>query len=156
VSPVANQGTLILGDDVTGSGTYVLAGSGFLRVLGSEIIGNSGSAVFDQSAGTNSIASIGSFVLGSNAGSNGTYLLSGTGLVTSVTAFVIGNSGNGTFHQTGGTNDHSLNAIAFDVGKSSGGSGSYLLDAGTLLVAGDEFIGHLGFGTFNQGGGTHT
>ena len=68
----------------------------------SEIVGNNGYGVFNQSGGTNNL--IGVLNLGYLTGSNGTYNLSGTGTLSTTGNENVGYSGSGTFNQTGGTN----------------------------------------------------
>ena len=58
-----------------------------------------------QSGGTNSVA--GYLYLGYNAGSSGTYNLSGSGLLSAGYSEYIGYSGSGSFTQSGGTNSAS-------------------------------------------------
>ena len=65
----------------------------------------------------------------------------------------IGNSGMGSFAQTGGT--HSVSDVLY-IGRSSGSTGVYTLEDGELTVAEDEFVGLSGTGTFIQTGGTHS
>ncbi len=66
-------GDLILGDWPSGSGTYNLSGGGLVAL--SEIIGAIGSGTFTHSGGTNTADSI-------TIGSNGTYALSGAGVLS--------------------------------------------------------------------------
>ena len=111
----------------------------------------SGTGAFIQSGG-NTTNTVGSLYLGYNAGSQGTYDLSGGAL--SATNEYVSNIGTGTFNQTGGTNTV---ASWLDIGQMSGGIGEYnLSDTGVLTVSGDTIVGSSGTGTFNQSGGTHT
>ncbi len=64
----------------------------------------------------------------------------------------IGYAGTGSFSQDSGTNMVTL----CDLGKSSGGVGSYVLSAGLLSVSGYEYVGGGGTGSFTQSGGTHS
>lgn len=71
---------------------------------------------------------------------------------------MIGNSGTGTFTQTGGS--HNVTGYGygiFVIGDSTTGIGTYNLKDGSLtLVNGfEEYIGNSGKGYFNQSGGTH-
>ena len=84
----------------------------------------------------------------------------------------MGNSGTGTFNQSGGTNG--LAGAGLYLGYNSGATGTYNLSAsGTLtcsdvlfyygflnldydITYGDEIVGDNGAGTFNQTGGTNT
>ena len=112
-------------------------------------VGNSLAGCFAQSGGTNSVSSF--LYLGANAGSNGTYNLSGSGLLSAQVEYV-GNYGTGSFTQTGGT--HSV-ANYLELGGNAGSSGAYNLSGSGLLTAGYEHIGDAGTGSFAQTGGTH-
>ncbi len=79
--------------------------------------------------------------LGNNWGSSGSYNLSGSGVLSAGYEHV-GQSGMGTFNQSGGTNTVT-GQLTF------AGTGTYNLTGGVLLVPGIQ-----GTGTFNLGGGT--
>ena len=81
-------------------------GSGVLSAA-AEYVGNSGTGSFTQSGGTNNVpnGSSDGLYLGYNAGSSGTYNLSGSGVLAAFNEYV-GNSGTGTFTQSGGTNSY--------------------------------------------------
>jgi len=155
-------GTLYLGYNADSRGTYDLRGTGALNAGMSwsgypEYIGYSGTGSFTQTGGTHTI--FGSLYLGYNAGSSGTYELSGTGvLCTATDAFShvehIGWSGTGAFIQTGGS--HTLSGPMFVGGFFVGGSGTYTLSSGELNAKSSEGIGGNGAGTFIQTGGTNT
>ena len=68
-----------------------------------EYVGYSGTGTFTQTGGTNSIG-YGTLYLGYNAGSSGTYNLSGSGQLSAAYASTSATSGTGTFTQSGGTN----------------------------------------------------
>ena len=136
-------------------GTFTVPGS-----AGAEFVGFSGTGVFNQSGGTNAIPNgglgsinYGSLYLGYNAGSVGTYNLSGgmlaaTGVVQIILE-VVGNNGTGYFNQTGGTN----NAAFIELGFGTGGIGTFSLSNGATL-ADSFFVGASGKGIYNQTGGT--
>ncbi|MGP8050774.1 MAG: autotransporter domain-containing protein [Desulfobaccales bacterium] len=133
------------------SGTYNLSGGSLSADF--EAIGVNGTGAFIQTGGTHTVSDI--LILGDSPGASGTYNLSGTGSlsVTGAGGETIGNSGTGTFTQTGGTNTV---AQTLTLGDQSGASGSYTLsNTGSLSVSGDEFIGSAGSGTFTQTGGTN-
>jgi fibronectin-binding autotransporter adhesin len=150
----------VLGHGANSTGTYTLSGSGKLTANQSEYIGLSGNGTFNQSGGTNTIATAtGFFNLGTNAGSTGTYNLSGTGALVSNIDEYIGNIGTGVFNQIGGTNTISGAGHSLWLGyNGSGTGGAYTLSAGSLDVSGGgENIGTQGpSGSFNQSGGTNT
>jgi hypothetical protein len=82
----------------------------------------------------------------------GTYELSGTGVVTAEQEHV-GLMGTGTFVQTGGANTV---AGALHIGRGATGTGTYELGGTGELWAQHEYIGYYGTGTMTQTGGTHT
>ena len=85
------------------------------------------------------------------------YELSDTGELTVWREDIIGDSGIGTFTQTGGT--HTVNGIydtGLYIGRGSGSSGTYNLSGGQLSANCDEYVGYEGAGTFTQTGGTNT
>ena len=144
---------LVLGNNAGASGSYLLSGSGGLSAS-SEFVGSSGSGAFSQSGGTNSIGGNGSggLYLGNNLGSSGSYTLSGGSLSVSGNGEFVGQSGNGTFTQPGGTNN---NATAVYLGYNPGSSGSYTLSGSGLLLAPSLTVGNSGSGTFFQNGGSN-
>ena len=114
----------------------------------------------------------GTLTVGHTSGSTGTYTLSGGSLIvgsldegygdSGYGIEIIGDGGNGTFIQTGGTNTiNSLNSLNYlsviVLGSTSGSTGTYSLSGtGTLSMNGAETIGGLGHGTFTQSGGTNS
>ena len=121
------SGGIALGYTSSGSGTYVLGGSGEINAP-KEYVGNSGTGSFAQSGGTNSIS--GTLYLGYSPDSMGAYSLSGSGILSAGTAEYVGYASNALaqFQQTGGVNTTPLLSI--------GSSGSYLLSEGTLQITG--------------------
>ncbi len=71
---------------------------------------------------------MGSLYLGNNSGGNGSYVLSASGVLTASAAEYVGNSGSGTFTQSGGSNSAVLLSI--------GSLGRYQFSGGTLQVGG--------------------
>ena len=155
-------GTLIAGDLLGGVGTYNFSNGALSG--GAEFIGVSGTGVFNQIGGTNTVA--GNLEIGSNSSGVGTYNLAAGTL--SAAAEVIGNSGTGTFNQSGGTNlvSGSL-TIASNVGSVgtcnlSGGlltvNGTGILNNGTINLTGTGILAGIGGmtnnGTVNFDGGT--
>jgi formylglycine-generating enzyme required for sulfatase activity len=123
-------------------------------------VGNSGTGNFTQSGGTNRF--IHSLFLGNKAGDRGSYSLT-AGLLYAVTvndgggysSEMVGNSGNGSFTQTGGTNQFTGYSGALYLGYNSSGSGSYALSGTGLLTVSTEYVGYSGAGTFSQTGGVN-
>jgi autotransporter-associated beta strand protein len=159
----SNSGSLYLGYTAGTSGTYQMT-AGTLTTGGIEYVGYSGTGTFTQSGGTHTFSSTydGNLYIGYNAGSVGTYEMSGTGLLTSAywedeTTVWLGYSGTGYFTQTGGT--VALNSGMYYsnlyVGYNASGNGTYRLDSG-LLRAPSQYVGYNGTGTFTQSGGKNT
>ena len=151
---LSGTGSVNLGSGTLTTNNAVSSISGGSLLVANQYLGTSGTASFMQSGGTNSIASNGSYYgyaslyLGYNAGSSGTYSLSGNGLLSAGSAYV-GYSGIGSFTQSGGTN--SMSAIF--LGYNNGSNGTYNLSSGSLSV-GTAYVGYSGIGTFTQSGGT--
>ena len=144
-------GGLFSGKNFGSNGIYSLTGSGTLAA-NSEFVGYSGSGTFNQSGGTNNYASNGTYLflwLGANAGSSGSYSLTGPGLLSAGPEYV-GNSGTGIFTQSGGTNVSDTLFLGGNVGL----SGSYNLSGSGVLTA-SEYVGYGSVGTFAQSGGTN-
>lgn len=136
-----------------------------LTVGGSELVGNSGAAGFNQSGGVNTI-NIGKLLVGNNFGSTGTYSLSGGKLKATTednenSSEYIGDAGVGNFNQSGGTN---MMAGSLVLGDIIGATGTYnLSNTGTLVTGGSEYLGGQvevngagGLGIFNQTGGMNS
>ena len=158
VKSAVNLGTgyLYVNDATSGlNGGSVLASS--------EYIGYSGTGIFNHTGGTNTLppgtsGATGGLFLGYNPNSNGTYILSGTSVLSAGYEYV-GYSGAGTFTQTSGTNTISSTTFGSAVlclGGASGSSGTYNLSGTGGLSAWEEIIGNKGMSAFTQCGGTNT
>ena len=147
-----NTGSLYFGYNSGSTGSYNLAGSGVLSAA-AEYVGNSGTGSVMQSGGTNNVpnGSSDGLYLGYNAGSSGTYNLSGSGVLAAFNEYV-GNSGAGTFTQSGGTNSSENLYVANNVGS----SGSYYFSGSGQFSAAYQYVGNSGSGTFTQSGGTNS
>jgi hypothetical protein len=119
---------LYLGATSSGSGSYSLSDDGLLSVDNQLIVGNNGgNGTFTQSGGTNTTYELD---IAYDAGSTGTYELSGSGQLSTEVEFVGGTAsvGSALFRQAGGTNTTSLLTI--------GKNGRYLLGGGILQING--------------------
>jgi T5SS/PEP-CTERM-associated repeat protein len=128
---VAGQG-LYVGYNEGSVGHYNMQG-GFIensfQVIGFQnSMANGDVADFNQSGGNNNA----SLILGSNAGSVGTYELSGSSSTINSSGEIIGDNGTGTFTQTGGSNSVSGE---IDLGDLNGASGTYTMSNGAQLSA---------------------
>jgi hypothetical protein len=159
--PAVTLGSLTI--DLTGgsggTGEILVMAGNSLSASGSETVGDSGAGVFNQSGGTNN--STEALNIGLNAGSIGTYSLSGAGTLSVGGSEVVGYNGTGIFNQSGGTDTVSSNFALYIGGggtsASNGSAGTYNLSGtGVLTVNQDEYVGDYGTGIFNQSGGTHT
>jgi hypothetical protein len=161
-----SSGSLYLGYLAGSSGTYSLGGTGQLvnaapssphPANGCQYVGYSGTGTFTHTAGTNTIS--GSLILGYNAGSSGTYALSGDGQLT-VTSSIsdhnvgneyVGGDGAGTFNHSGGANTIS-NSLCV-----GGAKGIYNLSGTGQLSATNEYIDGRGdTALLQQTGGANT
>ena len=142
--------SISVGFRTSGVGTYSLT-AGTVSAQ-TEHVGDAGTGVFTQHAGSNS-ASL-SLVLGCSANAIGTYNLDGGSLTSSASAIVyVGLSGQGQFNQDGGT------ATVSDdlrLGANKGSDGTYNLSSGKLIANSAETVGVDGHGTFSQDGGSAT
>jgi hypothetical protein len=147
-----NSAVLALGINVGGSGSYNLSGGSLIAPV--EYVGYSGSGSFTQSGGVNSIINslVNYLSIGHNVGARGSYSLSGSGFLTAHEEYV-GNSGSGSFTQSGGTN--SVTSF-ITLANSSSGSGLYNLSGSGYLNVPYEYIGSSGSGSFTQNGGTNS
>jgi autotransporter-associated beta strand protein len=124
---------LVLGSNRGSSGTYNLTGGSLFcggpETGGSEIIGGLGTGNFAQSGGTNALfANASNLIIANYDGSNGTYNLTGSGLLSPQREF-IGYEGTGSFTESGGTNS-TANVI---LGSAAGSSPTYNLSGSGLL-----------------------
>jgi T5SS/PEP-CTERM-associated repeat protein len=148
---LANGGPSTSPPTAVSTGTYTLSGGTFTAPQ-SEFIGYGGNGTFNQSGGTNTVQSgaIGYFDIAALTGSTGAYNLSGGQLSVSKSE-IIGDSGMGTFAQTGGTNTLSGSNSMY-LGNSAGGSGTYTASGTAVLnVGADVNVGFAatGSGVFN-------
>ena len=120
-------GDLVLGIPAGATGNYNLGGTGSLTVLGSTVIGDSGTGSFTQNGGSFEQASIDTlFMVGKNTGAIGTVTLNGGIFRVLGNEEKIGGSGTGYFYQYGG--DHQF--------------------------AGGMYVGDYGYGEYHMLGGT--
>jgi hypothetical protein len=127
-----------------GTGTYILSG-GSLSYPG-EFVGSVAGGYFNQTGGTNTLSLLNALVIGNQAGTTGTYTLSGTGTISSAGREYIGDSGVGCYVQTGGTN---TTKSAIEIGVAPAATGSFTLTGGTVTGT-SCFVG--GNGNPNSGG----
>ncbi|MBE3098650.1 MAG: hypothetical protein IMZ44_16160, partial [Planctomycetes bacterium] len=113
---------------------------------GSTYVGFGGSGTFTQSGGRHTVTN--ELVVGYQAGSVGTYGLSGADAILSVTDEHVGYQSQGTFRQDGGT--HTVTG-RLSISALAGGSGVFILSGGTLTTGSVT-----NNGTFTQSGGAAT
>ncbi len=143
------KGVLVV--DATGTGTMTLSGGGGL-IVNDIRIGLNGTGTVNQTGG-DVVAGLalgpGSLTLGQNAGSRGTYNLSGG--TTTTQTLTVGGQGTGVFNQTGG------DVLVQDAGLRVGPLGTYNLSGtGTLTMNMAVLGGERIEGTFNQSGGVNS
>jgi T5SS/PEP-CTERM-associated repeat protein len=160
-------GDLTLGKSAGGDGSYSLAQSAaqnqaVLQVGGNLIVGNLGTGTFTHSGGTVSVNS--DLTLGNGDTGIGTYFLSQSNSqipsqLQVLGNAIIGNSGTGTFTQSGGSV-----TIGGDMalGASTGGNGTFTLNQSdialpaSMQIGGNLVIGDLGTGAVIVTAGTAT
>jgi autotransporter-associated beta strand protein len=125
--------------------------SGLLSVGADEYVGFGQTAVFTHSGGTNQVLNGSGIIVGASGG-NGIYNLTGPGLL-SVPSAVVGWSATGSLTLGAGTASVST---AFSLGVQGGGGSCTLSPGATLSVAGTEYLGLSGTGTFTQNGGSQS
>jgi hypothetical protein len=178
---------VLVGTDVGGKGTYDLQGGTLTIGDGTTdrlVVGHNSDGKFTMSDGTliiqNQDINTGAFVVGNNAGSNGSFMQLGGDVqggrsltiganggigvyglsngdpqkpTTLKTGFIsLGFNGTGVFIQEAGTTNTTGSLFI------GGSNGLYDLNGGDLIVQGGQgtIIGTFGYGEFNQRGGTHT
>lgn len=170
------NGNGTLGGRITGTNTLIKGGVGTLALtgvassLGVFSVGagtcaiNSGSLTVTayNSVADNSVLSVG----GTGSFTSGAQLLDGTAISPGTfnlnggtSSFVFMNVGQdtaGVVNQSAGTCALTGSANASALGVSSGSSGVYNLDGGTLSSVRTVVIGNLGTGVFTQSGGSFT
>ncbi len=169
------NGVLVLGSNPGASAAYNLSDPNSagtkLTVTGNEVVGAgaTGTATapasnFTQSAGTQTVGSAGTpagVVVAQGGGTFAGYTLTGTGALTVYGPIVVGESGSGTFTQSGGTlmeygTTASLTTVGstsqMHLGLSTGGVGTYQLTNGSATLP-SVFVGGPGTGTLLQSGG---
>ena len=141
------NGSLTLGVNAGGSGTYTLSGTGQLTTSWNEVVGASGTGTFTQSGGSNNVYQL---YIANAAGGSGTYNLRGTGVLYGSNEYV-GYSSMGTFNHSAGANTAAELYLGYN-----GGNGTYNLTGTGALTGSYQYVGYSGAGTFNQSGGTNT
>jgi len=153
-------GDLILGNKVTGDGTYNVSGTGEVVVTGTTRVGREGSGALTV-ADDGRFTGTGFVTLGSAPGSVGGLVLTDSGALNidytgTGAQLLVGDQGTGSASQTGTS---SVTTGSLRVGVQGGSTGTYTMDGGTLGVddgsgvAGGMRIGLAGNGTFTQNGG---
>lgn len=146
----SSNGTL----NVQGTAAITVGTGGGLFVASANTGGSTASGTVHHSAGTVTVNATadGRLVIGgrnaaAGTGANGTYNLSGTGILTNAANAFIGGYGTGTFNQTSGTFN---NAGWLSIARQTGSTGNYSISGGQLnqTNAGAAIIvGELGTGT---------
>ncbi|MGN6371156.1 MAG: beta strand repeat-containing protein [Phycisphaerae bacterium] len=151
-SPSINDG-LYVGTNSSSTATYNLSG-GSIATLAPLYVGWVGNGTFNQTGGQVDLDAVsnapGTLYL-AYVGGNGTYNLSGPSTLNVFNSEFIGNTGNGTFNQSGGAN-HQLGPT-LTLGFNPGSLGIYNLSSTAELDTSNLTIGQSGTGIFNQSGG---
>jgi len=156
-SATVNANYVTLGNASTGNGSIILSGSGAFNITGfdgnsnSLFVGYQGTGVVTQTGATLTTAR--AVVIGSQAGSNGSYTISGGTLNQNTNGLTIGDAGTGSFTQSASA---SVTCSTLILGNQHSGTGTYSLGSGTFRPASnvEDVIGNHGTGTFTIAGGT--
>ncbi|HEX3357023.1 MAG TPA: autotransporter-associated beta strand repeat-containing protein [Tepidisphaeraceae bacterium] len=152
-STATSDGSFVVGGRVTGisggSGTINLSG-GVISAASNVWIGGFGSGTVNESAG--SFVAANYISLGRQAGSNGTWLLTGGSLsfTGGAASMTVGEEGTGTLNI--GTSTLTLPG-GLNVGLAATGLGNVMI-GGTATIITSRVAGGAGQGTFNFNGGT--
>ncbi len=151
----AHNGWIICIGDNGHTGRYTLT-SGTLATSEGQVVGGDGGTglgygTFTQNGGTNNVGY--SLLIGRTAGSTGYYALNSGTLTVASAAYAefVGVYGTGTFVQTGGLNTVNTNLWIGFSDSYAGGSGTFLLNGGTVSAVA-EVLG-TGTGVFTQNAG---
>ncbi len=142
------NGFLTIGDQQFSRGTYNITGIASQLLADNIHVGWAGSGTVNQSNGSVTLNE--QLYLAHEASGVGVYNLSGGTLSAPVE--VVGNSGTGTFNQTGGSNSLTWGSVS--LANNLGATGAYNLSGGTLSAP-QEDVGYNGNGTFNHTGGSN-
>jgi T5SS/PEP-CTERM-associated repeat protein len=155
----AYAGTNGIGTLLLGSGNGIFQSDIFSRLVAQmESIGTTGSGVYTQINGVNSLAgaALPQLLIASSVGSTGTYSLS-TGVVSNPNGYIsVGEQGSGQFFEGSGLVTASRLFVGNQISGIVEAQGTYHLDGGSLSVSDTEFIGNFGIGHFLNNGGQNT
>jgi len=148
---------LFLGYENGSTGAYTLSGAGALSDAGTEHIGLDGTGIFDQSSGTNAIS--GALAIATDAGSTGTYLLSGglasVGLDVYVGGALQGPGGAGVLTVSGaGVLNVSGTLIVYNTSGTSVNLSGGTINAGALNITSGALLRGNQAGLLNVSGNT--
>ena len=141
-----SAGSLYLGHEAAGNGSYNLGGSLGGVSAQYEFIGHYGTGAFTQSDGYNVVEY--TLYLGNQADSEGSYTLSGGSLQTN--RALIGHYGTGQFIHSDGDYTNTEYVV---LGRWPGGHGTYELSGGSFATT-TLHVGYEGTGEFTWSGGT--
>ena len=132
----------------SGSGKYILSGTGSLSCLDETVGVANGSGLFTQSGGTNTVALVMYLGYSNGATNPGTFALSGSGVLSVSGSLFLGDLRPGEFNQSGGTSV--INCIY--TAESSTSTGTLNLNGGLAIVS--AITTGTGSVAFNFSGGT--
>ncbi len=137
--------SLYVGDSTGGNGNYNLSGGSLYAAT--QYVGYTGTGSLTNSGG----AVTGNLYVGYTASTgSGTYNLNGGGSYSSPTFQYVGYSGTGTFNMSDNASD--TVGSNFEVGVSSGGSGTVNFSSGVMTVTTSQEVGVSSTGSFNLSG----
>ncbi len=143
-------GMLSLGSAPGSTGTYTLSGSSQVTLeAAAQVIGDGGDGLMEQTGGAN--AATQTLSIADKAGSRADYVLSAGTFWTDVE--YVGNSGVGTFTQTGGIHSLTGNTGDMVIAQNAGSTGTFRFTGGKLYLMGAIRCGS-GNSTLIMDGGT--
>jgi fibronectin-binding autotransporter adhesin len=149
-----------VGPITNSNGLYTIRG-GILSIGGQMDVGQGGTGVFVQQGGAVAVNGINNtwLYVGTNAGSNGSYTMSG-GSLSVAARMIVGSDGFGTVTQSGAATSVTVGqdiSVGDHLGSSTAAApDAYNISAGTIAAGNGFLLGWNGYGTVNQTGGAVT
>ncbi|HEV2969534.1 MAG TPA: autotransporter-associated beta strand repeat-containing protein [Pirellulales bacterium] len=157
---VATNNGFHVGPIANSNGLYTIR-NGSLTVGAQMDVGLGGTGAFVQQGGAVTVTGNGNtwLYIGTNAGSHGSYTISGGSLNVN-NRMIVGEDGFGTVTQTGATTSVNIGqdiSVGDHLGSSTAATpDAYNIGAGTITTGNGFLLGWSGYGTVNQTGGAVT
>jgi len=130
---------------------YAQQTGGLFKIMNNMYVGNQGSSgTFHISGGVNSIDDFG--YLGYDAGTSGSYIMTGGTLTMPRNEMSVGYNGTGYMEQNTGSKAYMYNTY---LGRKAGSVGSYVQTGGTMSINDRLYVGYEGTGYYKQESGVN-